>query len=280
MVNINDNRGITLIELVIVALVMGIIMIGIHNIFSSQDQAARTTSLITEMNQNLRIAEYWLTRDIRVAGYRLEGGTTSSGIGTLSAITITDSNPDQIDILYAQSDASCTVTDSMPSASAEIKVDSITGLGVDDLIIITDGTHTSLFQITGIQDAGVDRWMVQHAPGNPPGGSPYNNPGGHTDFPPGGYPAGSRLYRVVYHTYRIGTQNGIPRLEVNFHRDGGQFVPLAEYIEDLQITPTVNNSPTYTITITARTSLQERGLPGDGYRRKSLTWTVRMRNIP
>ncbi len=87
--------------------------------------------------------------------------------------------------------------------------------------------------------------------------------------------SGSRIMRLVEKEYRVDTCDDNPR-EYPCLKMNGQ--ALVDYIEDLQVNPTTSNQRSYTVTLTART---RKPLPGiGGIRRRSITETVRVRNIP
>jgi len=81
----HSSPGFTLIELMI-AMVVGLIVLGaVYNLFTVQNKQLGNQEIITEMQQNARIAMDMITRDVRLAGYnpaqtltRCTGTTTTS----------------------------------------------------------------------------------------------------------------------------------------------------------------------------------------------------------
>jgi len=70
-------------------------------------------------------------------------------------------------------------------------------------------------------------------------------------------------------------------LEINKKEDTGSYQPIAENIETLNFTYSTDSSgstDTVTITIVARSTLSDSGYSGDGYRRATVTTTVKLRN--
>ncbi len=274
------GHGFTLLEVLLALLLTAVLLAGIYNLFGSQEKSQLVVDQVAEMNQNLRTAANWVTRDLRMAGYHLEGATSTSGLGTLNAVTVVDGDPDDdtvpdtLTIIYADADVQTTITSPMPSASAELNVSSTDGFDDCDLVLITDGANTSMFCVTQVQDAAL---KLQHNPAGGTCGSPcgsYNDPGGHGTFP--GYGTGSRLFKVVRRQYSVDSSD--PDHPILMMQEGlGAAVPLVDYIENLQITPTTANSRVYTISFTARTRkpLTATG----GIRRRTLTQQVRVRNI-
>ena len=64
-----NNRGLTLIELLIVFLVGGIIVAGIYRVFVAQSRAYIVQDQVVEVQQNIRVATEVLMKDLRMAGY-------------------------------------------------------------------------------------------------------------------------------------------------------------------------------------------------------------------
>jgi prepilin-type N-terminal cleavage/methylation domain-containing protein len=64
-----NNRGLTLIELLIVLLVGGIIVAGIYRVFVAQSKAYIVQDQVVEVQQNIRVATEVLMKDLRMAGY-------------------------------------------------------------------------------------------------------------------------------------------------------------------------------------------------------------------
>ena len=64
-----NDRGLTLIELMIVLLVGGIIVAGIYRVFVAQSKAYIVQDQVVEVQQNIRAATEVLMKDLRMAGY-------------------------------------------------------------------------------------------------------------------------------------------------------------------------------------------------------------------
>ncbi len=65
-----ENRGFSLVELLIVMLMSGVVMGAIYNIYSSQQKAYSSQELVAETQQNFRAAITVMGREIRLAGHR------------------------------------------------------------------------------------------------------------------------------------------------------------------------------------------------------------------
>jgi len=64
----NDNKGFTLIEVLIALGIAGVVLAAAYATFMSQNNSYKRQEQITEMQQNLRAALTFMARDIRMAG--------------------------------------------------------------------------------------------------------------------------------------------------------------------------------------------------------------------
>lgn len=81
-----ENKGFTLVELMIAMAIGGIIMAAVMTAFISQHTSYIAQDEVVEMQQNAKIALDMLTRDIRSAGYdpnNLGAGITVAGVNTV-----------------------------------------------------------------------------------------------------------------------------------------------------------------------------------------------------
>lgn len=263
------TSGLTLVEVMIALVLTGLILAAVYNLFSSQESTQVLVDQLSEMNQNLRIAANSILMDMRSAGYHVEGGIAISGEGQVNAIEVTDggSGPDSVTVLYAvpgfetrgskvqvfdpsSVEPRFIIEDCCPPvAGATVRSctsSSPTCFCEGDLVIVTDGRTTRLTSI-GEDDC----------PSDGPGTLPLDLEGEW------------RVFKAARRTYRV--EGGILKVT----DEQGQ-KDLVEGIEDLQITPTSSNNASYQVAITARTRKQ---VPGSGYRRRTITETVRVRNL-
>ena len=77
-----DNKGLTLIELMIAMAVMSIIMAAMFGVHNARQRSHRNQKLLVEMQQNSRAAVSLMKREIRLAGY---DPTDSDNFGILVA---------------------------------------------------------------------------------------------------------------------------------------------------------------------------------------------------
>lgn len=255
------TSGLTLVEVMIALVLTGLILAAVYNLFSSQESTQVLVDQLSEMNQNLRIAANSILMDMRSAGYHVEGGIAISDAGQVNAIEVTDggTGPDSVTVLYAvpgfetrgSSGESFFIEDGCPPvAGATVRScasSSPTCFCEGDLVIVTDGRTTRLFRLTSNASDG-------------PGDLPLDLEGEW------------RVFKAARRTYRV--EEG--SLKVTDERGQGNPNDLVDGIEDLQITPTSSNNASYQVAITARTRKQ---VPGSGYRRRTITETVRVRNL-
>lgn len=66
---VRNNKGFTLIELMITMLVFSVIIAAVYATHISQQRTYQVQGQVTEIQQNIRAALYFMTSDIRMAGY-------------------------------------------------------------------------------------------------------------------------------------------------------------------------------------------------------------------
>ncbi|OPX36370.1 MAG: hypothetical protein B1H12_07155 [Desulfobacteraceae bacterium 4484_190.2] len=77
------NDGFTLTELLIAMAIAGIVMAGVYTAYSSQQRSYIAQEQVTAVQQNLRVAMYFMEREIRMAGCDPKGNA-GAGIQTAS----------------------------------------------------------------------------------------------------------------------------------------------------------------------------------------------------
>lgn len=196
---VGPTRGFGLIELMVALVVMGAVLAGVYlSFFGSQRQGTRMTQ-VAEMRQSARTCIQLMEREIRMAGSgwgRLTVyGSNVGASDSLAAVTPGFggiSRSDSVQLVGAWQ-ASTTISSSMPNPSAILNVNDVTGFASNDLVIITDGASAHMFQLTGVNSSSSN---LQHNPS-----SPYNVPGGHNQWPAGGYGVGAQVFKISRATY-------------------------------------------------------------------------------
>lgn len=240
------EKGFTLIELLI-SMVVGLIVLGaLVSTFIIQRRSYDVQEQVTEMLQNARAAMDMMSREIRMAGYQVVG-TVITNQGSNSITFLGDIDSDII-----------TTIDTNPANSAATSIsvnldDSDDYVAESDYIYITDGTNTDFIQVD-------------------------NSPGSPDPFSVSGEPDTINLSAGLTNSYSVGSLVQTVE-EVTYDLSGTTLrrnsQPISENIESLVFT---YGSDTVTIQLTARTEKQDRYFGVDGYRRKTLTSTVNLRN--
>jgi prepilin-type N-terminal cleavage/methylation domain-containing protein len=86
-----NNRGFTLMELMIAMAIASIVLASIYRVYQTQQKAFTTQQLLVEMQQNARSAMTLMKREIRMAGYKpaASDGIDNDGDGDI------DDDPDE-----------------------------------------------------------------------------------------------------------------------------------------------------------------------------------------
>lgn len=248
---IRKNRGFTLVEILITMAVVSIIMVAVISAFNIQQKSQVKQQLIAEVQQNGRAAMYMLARDIRMASFGLGDGEVTYWDGltynSYRAVRIVDggtNQPDRIEILYA-TPVDLTATSGAVGVNAlttaivllsddNLNVDNVSGFQTGDTVIITNGSYSSLLEVTNIVPPS-----LEHDPdtGLTP---PINPPLGQQITTKGPYDVGSSVYKLRYLTYIVSNadpSHPVMQVDRTGPRDGDQFATddtIAEDIEDLQ----------------------------------------------
>jgi len=79
-----DEKGFTLVELLIAMALLGVAMTAIYSSFFSQQKSYVVQAQVAAMQQNLRAAMHYMTSDIRMAGYDKENAGNFGLVSTMS----------------------------------------------------------------------------------------------------------------------------------------------------------------------------------------------------
>jgi prepilin-type N-terminal cleavage/methylation domain-containing protein len=189
-----NAAGFTLVETLVTMLVLGLATASLYSVLFNSQKAYEVGTRHAVRNQSVRAAMEILTRDVRAAGSGSGGTPIYASYNDVPMILYgvtphySVAGTDSIFILAALSGTESTISARMPQPSSELKVTTVNGFEEGDLCIITDGTTANLFMVTEVQGAALH---LQHNPA-----APWNPPGGLNNFPPGGYPSGSRIYKI------------------------------------------------------------------------------------
>ena len=264
--------GFTLVELLIATAISGVMLGAMISFFVVQRQYLGAQEQVTEMLQNARAAMDMMVDDIRLAGYaapRSQFGTwitwvspaltsnpqITQGAGTaadaISIIGSVDAPDTPLATIIAAAPAGTVILTLAAGKGSEFN------LTTKKLIFI--GNESAV--ITGITG---DTLSIDTNPAS------AGNQG-----LTGTYPANTAIALVKVITYQI-VDNTLKRNE----NTGGGSQPVAENVENLQIT---QNGNSITVVLTARTSKQDLNYThptaGDRYRRRTLSSEIQLRNL-
>ncbi len=258
------ERGLSLVEMM-VGMAVGLIGITIiTHLYITNEKYKRSTTGSGEAQVNGAIALYSLERDIRMAGYGLNhaaalgctcdtvlnpgcspvqyyrGGAYSSPPGgggglpplTFAPVVITETanQADTVTLLFGNTSERMlpgTLSETMPSPSAEFKVDGTAGFAINDMVLVTSGTTCMLTQITQVQAAASH---LQHNPG-----TSIWNPAGGGLLP--AFSAGSSLFNLgnpVWRIYSVGSDKLQFSEVLSTFVTGGAATPIVDDIVDMQ----------------------------------------------
>ena len=293
---INNNRGFSLIELLVALGLSLLVVSAVYGLFNSQNAVYMNQNRVTEMQQNARMALNLLASEFRMAGFGFSmSGDYSVAGGTVYAVTPTNSTngPDSVTIRYGMNptpNTTVSLTSAMANSNtgAALIVSSTTGFAVNDYIIISDGQNAARLQVTGI-NSGTNTLSYANVTPN--------------IFPTGGFAIGSAVYKLRQISYRVSSN------VLQYQTDGVNWKDGVNNIEDLQLayqgttTPTgtwLDNPSPVNQTTTTSTQINIVAIPGDidsnftgqrpalrdraagsadHYRRRVLTSTIMIRNL-
>ena len=154
MITKSINRdGFTLIELLLAMAVGGIVMAGVYSAYSSQQRSYIAQEQVAAVQQNLRVAMYFMEREIRMAGCDPKG-SAGAGIRTASpnSIRIT------MDITGGQADGLDNDGDSNIDEADEAN------FGDGDTNDVNEDVTYSLYTSDGIQKLGRKKPSTNNQP--------------------------------------------------------------------------------------------------------------------
>ena len=291
--NLNGQSGVTLIELLIALAISSVLIAGIYRMFIQQQMTYATQEQVSDMQQNVRVAINRMLREVRMAGY---GGKNDNVGGVNDIITIFGNVNTYTNVITAENNV----------IENGITHDRITVVAAYDQI----GT------LNASANAGDNTITVSYLNGSPftsanskkkylclNGSNNYeinvgNVAGSQVPLKAGvtlleSHSSGEPVFlvkAVTYGLHKDGT--GTPVLYRNENTGGGK-QPVADYIESLSLFYTLTDgTQTYTpadpkqirgvtVNMTARTENKDPDLAkvGDGYRRRTVTTYIDMRNM-
>lgn len=263
-----NERGVTLIELLVALVMTGIIVSAGYGVYLTQHEGWIIQEQISNMQQNARAGVHELETRIRMAGYNLPKG--------LEPIHASNTNPDTITVLF-QNENNCEapIEHAMPMPSSELRCDG------HDVSCFSESTWAYIYD--PFADTGEFFWITQVQTSS-------SNIQHNTMDLSRCYPVGSIVMYVDYYKFFIDatTDTNHPNLMVQRYGETPQVY--AEDIENLQfryglangvfldVPPAASVVREVVIGLTARTERKDLQFAGQ-YRRRALTSDVKVRNL-
>ena len=228
----HPEAGFSLVEVMAALVILAIALTAVFATFISQQKSFTVQNRVAEMQQNLRQAVEFMSRDIRLAGYGIPDnvvipdGIIATGVTSIRSLYAKDNTtgPDQIYIFYMfDMDANQPPTTDngfgVPAGAGSITAPSTAGFLATggELVLVTDNTTADLYETSAASGTTLTFG----------GGYAYNS--GHTRSYPGGTPpvtvAKARFVRyfIDNNTLMVDRMGGVAPQ------------PLADDIEDMQL---------------------------------------------
>ena len=114
--NRSNNKGLTLIELLIGLVICAVVIAGMYRLFVAQSKAYTVQDQVVEVQQGTRSAMEILLRDLRMAGF--DSDSLTSKIGIANPIIVGDHS---VTVSYEYDDTTqCTITYSREAATKRL----------------------------------------------------------------------------------------------------------------------------------------------------------------
>ena len=84
-----EEKGFTLVELLVAVFVAGIVMGGVYSAYYSQQKSYTAQEQMAEMQQNLRSAMFFVAKEIRMAGCNPRGSADDAGFQAVGTNSVT-----------------------------------------------------------------------------------------------------------------------------------------------------------------------------------------------
>lgn len=266
------EAGFTLVELLIAMAISGIMLGSMFSFFIVQRRYLAAQEQVTEMLQNARAAMDMVVEDVRLAGYAAPKSQLAAWIPWVTPPLT--SNP-QITPGVGSAPDSLSIIGSVDAPDTPLATLTAAALAGAITLVLSTGQGSSFNTTTKkLIFLGDENAVVTGIVSNILTVDTDPIAAGNQGLTRS-YPANTAVALVKVITYQI-VDNTLKRDE----NTGGGSQPVAENIEDLQIT---QNGSSVTISLTARTSKPDlrytHPTKGDHYRRRTLSSEVQLRNL-
>lgn len=155
---VSEQRGATLIELMIALALTGIITLAIMKTYVTQHESYLTQDDVSVMQQSSRACLDEMTRQIRMAGHKVPMG--------LAPLVASNANPDSIAVVYQGQECETFLTVQMANTSSALQCNDASCFDVGDWVYVynPDSATGEWLQVSGIQ--GGNTLLHQYTPTN------------------------------------------------------------------------------------------------------------------
>jgi type IV pilus assembly protein PilW len=248
-----EQRGFTLIELMISLVLFSFVIAGVLAVAVSMSQGFREQRAAVQAESAVRVPLDFMADAIRQASpgaptnYVYDSyACTGLGVqvynhpatpGGANGITV---GSDKLDVVYA-SGAVITSTREVYNNNTSLQVTDATGISAGDSLVITDTAQAVLVKVTAVSS---NTLTLQSLNGGCPASSISDLPSTIQGTIAGPYAAASLVLRVQHARFWVGQVDGVPTLMMD--PDGNDatqdWEPLAEGVEDLQLVKGVDTA--------------------------------------
>jgi len=267
---LRQNKGITLIELLVALVITGILVAAVYRTFTSQQKTYTVQEQVVDMQQNVRAGINRMMREIRMAGFGTVSMVLPVTIGGRTFNNEVNLDTPAVGALTIVSAMGSTTLAGIP-ATNKITVNSLTDSQGNTLFDTGDKRYISI--------GGVESYTITNIAGNTltlSGNLTYN------------HPVNTPIFGVRAISYQVGVVDGIPTL-LRDENTGAGAQPLADNIEALQFgyldangDPTANplNIRIVQVTLRARTNDSDPYYKSDGgFRKRTIASNVHLKNM-
>lgn len=274
-----NQRGLTLIELLIVLVISSVLIAGIYRTFIHQQHTYTVQEQVVDMQQNVRIAINQMVREIRMAGFGRQDATFlgADGMHGRYKNVISPSDDGQFLTVVGAFQETTAIKANAGAGSEFIQVNNTSGFNIEG---------KSYVSINGTESHRI-----------------HSIAGDRLNFFPGvklkeSHFIGEPVYLVLAIQYSLGVSDGKMSLLRSDNLPGPDSAipqPVAENIEFLRFTYTLADGTVFVGTVPGNRrdeirmvqveirAMTDRSDPelggGDGFRRRTLTSNIQLRNL-
>jgi prepilin-type N-terminal cleavage/methylation domain-containing protein len=155
------ESGMTLVEMLAALTISSILIALMFEFFISMTTGYTQLRQTSEMQQEMRWGMQFVSDRLKLAG---NGVPATSGFKVLENTDGAAGAPDSVSVLGSFRSLVITTDQSMGNEGSQVKVDDTSGIDIGDLAVISDGTFTDIFMVTGIN--GQHLWHDTALPWN------------------------------------------------------------------------------------------------------------------